>query len=173
MHAVKTKSAANVSDQPEHDPGQTTESDAPRKRNRRFGPKSEFISVAKEMCGLGGTTANLAKAFNVSFDTIALWQSTSKQFAEACRMGADTAAHRVERALYERAVGYTYKTDTVVRHRDGVSILQRNLHVLPDPRAGKIWLEQHEAALALVREDPFREFTNQLMGTALRPKPQQ
>jgi hypothetical protein len=86
------------------------------------------------MCELGGTNADLAKAFGENLDTITLWQSTSKEFAEACRTGADTAANRVERALYERAVGYTYKADAVVRHRNGVSIVQRNVHVLPDSR---------------------------------------
>jgi hypothetical protein len=173
LRATKTKSAPSISDQREHDPAQSAGSGAPRKRNKRFGPKPEFISVAKEMCELGGTNANLAIAFGVSLGTITLWQSTSKEFAEACRIGMDAAAHRVERALYERAVGYIYKADTVVRHRGGISIVQRNVHVAADPRAAKIWLERREAGLALVRESPFRQLARELMGTALRPKPQQ
>jgi len=174
LRATKTKSAPSISDQREHDPAQSAGSGAPRKRNKRFGPKPEFISVAKEMCELGGTNANLAIAFGVSLDTITLWQSISKEFAEACRIiGTDAAASRVERALYEQAVGYTYKADTVVRHRGGISIVQRNVHVAADPRAAKIWLERREAGLALVRESPFRQLARELMGTALRPKPQQ
>lgn len=143
-----------------------------RRSDKRFGLKQEYAAIAKQICELGGTTADLAKAFRVTLDKIALWQSTDKEFAEACRVGVEFAEQRVERALYERAVGYTQKVDTVVKQRHGISIVQRKVHVPADPRAGKIWLERRQADAALTRESPIEELRRQLMGTALRPKPQ-
>ena len=174
MRATTSKSTLTGSDEPELDTAQSAASQASRRRksDKRFGLKPEYIWIAKQMCERGGTVADLAKAFRVGLDTIALWQSTNAEFAEACRLGMDAAESRVERALFERAVGYTHKADTVVRHRAGISIVQRKVHVPADPRACKLWLERRQADLSLTRESPIQQLARQLMGTALRPKQQ-
>ena len=69
----------------------------------------KYASVAKAMCALGATCADLAKAFEVDEFTIKHWQLKYKEFAEACQLGAEFADQRVEQALNQQAVGYERK----------------------------------------------------------------
>jgi hypothetical protein len=141
-----------------------------RRAEKRFGLKPGYAAIAREMCELAGTTANLAKAFGVDFETIALWQSISKEFAEACQMGLDAAERRVERGLFERAVGYTHIVETVVKEKSGFSIVKLKVPVPPDPRAAKTWREWQQADAGRTGESPLAQLYRQLEGTGLRPK---
>lgn len=137
-----------------------------------FGLKPEYAAIAKEFCKLGGTSAHLAKAFGVEPETIALWLASSREFAEACQLGIDAAEQRVERSLYERAVGYTHVTQKVAKQRGSIVIVPCKVPVPGDPRAAKILLERLEAKAALTRENPLAALMRNLEGTALRPKEQ-
>jgi hypothetical protein len=69
--------------------------------------KPEFAAQAKKLCVLGATNLELAEFFDVSLPTIDSWAIRYPEFLGALKAGKDEADNRVERSLYQRAVGYT------------------------------------------------------------------
>jgi hypothetical protein len=47
---------------------------------------------------------------------------------------------RVERSLYQRAVGYTYSSEKIFHHQGTITRAECVEHVPPDPGAAKLWL---------------------------------
>ena len=140
--------------------------------------KPEYCSKAKDFCQRGATTADLATAFGVTWGTIDLWRVTYPEFYEACRLGGDAADARVMRALYERAVGYTYTIEKAVLVNGSLEVTQVQHHLPPDPGADKFWLENRRAKewkkegaqYSQSEESPLEQLARELCGTAIRPK---
>ena len=57
----------------------------------------------------GATDAEIADAFGVSVRTLNRWKKDHDSFYEALISGKNQADAKVERKLYERAIGYRYK----------------------------------------------------------------
>ena len=55
-----------------------------------------FSGVAKKLCELGATNADLAIAFDVVLATIWNWQFCHVEFNESCKVGKATADERVK-----------------------------------------------------------------------------
>lgn len=102
--------------------------------------RRQFASIAKTICELGATCADLARAFEVDEATIKHWQVRHKDFAEACQLGAEHADERVEQSQYQRAVGYDYKAQKVVTRNGKTVIVEHSVHVPADVSAGQFWL---------------------------------
>ena len=100
----------------------------------------QFARIAEAMCRLGATDAELAAAFGVETVTIWRWQSTHEDFCNALIAGKGPADNRVERSLYQRAVGYTFDTEKLFSHQGAVTRARTVEHVPPDPGAAKLWL---------------------------------
>jgi hypothetical protein len=77
---------------------------------------SLFPKQAKKLCELGAIDADLADAFAVSTRTIWRWMVQHKDFCQAVKVGKKAADDRVERALYQRAVGYSFNTVKVMQN---------------------------------------------------------
>lgn len=146
---------------------------------RRSTYKPEYCAIAKKMCELGATTADLAEALGVAPSTICLWQANHQEFSESCRLGKAGPDDRVERSLYERAVGYTYDAVKVMQFQGEPLIVPYREHVPPDPAACKFWLVNrrkdrwadtqkitHDAEI----DSPLTQLARELAGTAMRPK---
>jgi hypothetical protein len=89
---------------------------------------------------MGATIAELAEEFGVTGRTINNWKIRHKAFHRACRLAARPADDRVERGLYERAVGYTFEAveiHVVAGKLRRVKVLK---HVPPDVTAQAKWL---------------------------------
>jgi hypothetical protein len=99
-----------------------------------------FARVAVEMCKLGATDADLAEAFGVSTRTIWRWRSTDRDFCQALKVGKGPTDDRVERSLYQRAVGYSYNAVKVMQNNGEPVYAEYVEHVPPDPGAAKLWL---------------------------------
>lgn len=65
-----------------------------------------FESIAQKMGELGATDQELADAFNVDVRTIYRWKHDHPGFCQALKIGKDVADDRVERSLYQKAIGY-------------------------------------------------------------------
>jgi len=61
---------------------------------------------AAKLCLLGATDADLADFFEVSVRTIERWQSQHAEFCRAVKVAKEEANDRVERSLYQKAVGF-------------------------------------------------------------------
>jgi hypothetical protein len=84
----------------------------PRDQLQKNGRKSTFlvqyVDVARRMAYLGATDRDLAAAFNCTIKCIWDWKVLHPAFGEALKVGKKEADERVERSLYQKAIGYSY-----------------------------------------------------------------
>ena len=92
------------------------------------------------MCQLGATDSDLAEALGLSTRTIWRWRSTYGEFCHALKVGKGPTDDRVERSLYQRAVGYSYNAVKVMQNNGEPVYAEYVEHVPPDPGAAKLWL---------------------------------
>jgi hypothetical protein len=81
------------------------------------------------------------------------WRSEYREFCNALKVGKGPADDRVERSLYQRAVGYSYSTEKIFHHQGVITRAQYVEHVPPDPGAAKLWLTNR-------RSDEWRDKTS-------------
>jgi hypothetical protein len=116
----------------------------PKPKKNKGGRPTKYVpayaKIAAQMCKLGATDADLAAAFGVTTVTIWNWQSRYPEFFNALRVGKGKPDDKVERSLYQRAVGYSYSTEKIFHHQGTITRAQCIEHVPPDPGAAKIWL---------------------------------
>ncbi|WP_454917439.1 helix-turn-helix domain-containing protein [Xanthobacter sediminis] len=120
------------------------------KRGRPTGYRAEFAAQAAKLCALGATDHELADFFGVDTRTIYRWKNVHEGFCQAVTCGKEMADERVERALFNRAVGYTFESEKVFQFQGEVIRAPTLEHVPPDPSAAKLWLTNR-------RPDRWRE----------------
>ncbi|QNQ11388.1 helix-turn-helix domain-containing protein [Sphingomonas alpina] len=109
----------------------------------------DYVRQAQELYAEGLTDRELAAAFGVSRSTIFRWRAAYPEFAEATRLGKDVADDRVERALYERAIGYEEEAVSVY-YPTGTTepvIVRYQREVRPDAAAALQWLRARRPGL--------------------------
>lgn len=87
-------------------PAKPSLSDTEKKPRRPSPFKEEFIAQAVKLCNLGATDSEIADFFGVCRMTIWNWKNAHPDFAEAMELGKAIADARVERSLYQMAIGY-------------------------------------------------------------------
>ncbi len=102
--------------------------------------KPEYSEQAAKLCALGATDFELADFFGVDTRTIYRWKNTIEEFCQAVTCGKDKADERVERALFNRAVGYSFESEKVFQFQGEVVRAPIVEHIPPDPSAAKLWL---------------------------------
>jgi hypothetical protein len=121
----------------------------PRKRinnKKRTGRPSKYLPIfaeqAKLLCERGATDSELADFFRVSITTVKTWAAVHAEFLAALKLGKDCADDRVERSLYQRAVGYTFDTVTIFAPTiaRNAAVIEHREHCPPDVGAQKLWL---------------------------------
>lgn len=65
-----------------------------------------FAEQARKICALGATDQEIADFFDVDVRTIYRWKHNHDEFCQALKAGKDVADERVERSLYQKAIGY-------------------------------------------------------------------
>lgn len=65
-----------------------------------------YAAIACKMAELGATDQELADAFDVDVRTVYRWKHDQPAFCQALKTGKDVADERVERSLYQKAIGY-------------------------------------------------------------------
>lgn len=115
--------------------------DEPTKRGRPTAYKAEYAEQARKLCQFGATDIEIADFFKVNVATIYRWRNTHPEFCEAVHAGKDAADERVERAFYQRAVGYTFESEKVFQFQGTIVRADTREHVPPDPGAAFNWLK--------------------------------
>ena len=94
--------------------------------------------------------------------------------------GAQTAAPRVERALYERAVGYTFDKEELKVVNGEIRRVRVTEHVPPEFNSMRFWLANRQkkrwkdlAHLELGVDEANPIWFKQFEGTAMRPQPRE
>ena len=129
-----------------------TEDKRPRGRPSEY--KSEYAEQAKKLSELGATDYEIGEFFDVDVRTIYRWKLDHEDFCQAVIAGKDAADHRVERSLYNRAVGYTFDSEKLFHFQGLVTRAETKEHVPPDPGAAFNWLKNRQP-------DKWREKTTQ------------
>lgn len=94
---------------------------------------------------MGATDADLADFFEVSVRTIANWQSKHEDFLQALKAGKDEADNRVERSLYQKAVGYEYDAVKIFNANGEALIVPHRERCPPDTTAMIFWLKNRRS----------------------------
>lgn len=110
-------------------------------RGRPISYKPEYVAQAAKLCALGATDYELADFFGVNTATVYRWKNTYPEFCEALIVGKEKADDRVERALFNRAVGYTFESEKVFQFQGEVIRAALLEHVPPDTGAAMSWLK--------------------------------
>jgi len=103
--------------------------------------KDTFAKQAEKLCALGATDEDLADFFEVSIRTIANWKTQHEDFLHALKGGKSQADNRVERSLYQRAVGYSFDSEKVFNNRGQIVRAKTREHCPPDVTAQIFWLK--------------------------------
>jgi len=103
--------------------------------------KPEYAKQAAKLCELGATDIELADFFGVNVTTIYEWRNQNVAFSKAVIAGKEMADARVERAFYNRAVGYTFDTEKIFQFQGDIIRAPSREHVPPDAGAALNWLK--------------------------------
>lgn len=89
----------------------------------------------------GATRFEIAKLLEVGHGTLQRWEMAYPEFRAALRVRAREACDsRVERTLYERAVGYSFTSEKIFCQEGLVIRAETVEHVPPDVKAAELWL---------------------------------
>lgn len=83
----------------------------------------------------------MAEFFDVDTATIYRWKYAHQDFCDAVKAGKEQADERVARALFNRAVGYSFESEKVFQSNGKIIRAQIVEHVPPDPGAAMNWLK--------------------------------
>jgi transcriptional regulator with XRE-family HTH domain len=93
------------------------------------------------LAGKGYTEEQIAEAFGVDASTIWRWKQEHQEFCNAIKSGKDSPDDLVERSLYERATGYTFKSEKIFQYQGESVVVPCVEHVPPDTTAQIFWLK--------------------------------
>lgn len=68
--------------------------------------QDDYPKQAMKLAQLGATDQEIADFFEVDVRTIYRWKHEHDEFCQALKAGKDVADDRVERSLYQKAIGY-------------------------------------------------------------------
>lgn len=106
--------------------------------------KPEYVEQAKKLCLLGATDRELADFFKVSEQTLNSWKTQHPEFLESLKVGKEQADQRVERSLYQRALGYSHPDVHVSNFQGLVTLTPIIKHYPPETTAGIFWLKNRK-----------------------------
>lgn len=109
--------------------------------------RDTFAKQAEKLCALGATDEDLADFFEVGIRTIANWKAQHEEFLQALKGGKDQADDRVERSLYQRAVGYSFDSEKVFNNKGEIVRARIREHTPPDVTAQIFWLKNRRPEL--------------------------
>lgn len=103
--------------------------------------KPDFAEIVHKLCMDGATDMEIAQFLGVDVSTIYRWKHTHPEFCEAVIVGKDILDDRVERSLYQRAVGYSFNSEKIYQFQGEIIRAETVEHVPPDPGAAMNWLK--------------------------------
>jgi hypothetical protein len=109
--------------------------------------KPEFAKQAEKLCQLGATDQELADFFEVDARTIYRWKHDHDDFCQSLKAGKDVADERVERSLYQRAIGYEQDEVKIFMPggADAPVYAPFRAKIAPDVTAAIFWLKNRRS----------------------------
>jgi AcrR family transcriptional regulator len=113
----------------------------PRPVGRPTDYRPAFVEKAGKLFAGGSTVYEVANYLGIAVSTIYKWFGEHADFAEACRLGRETADQRIEHSLYHRANGYSFESERVFQFQGQIVRASVVEHVPPDTGAAIFWLK--------------------------------
>lgn len=107
----------------------------------------EFAAQAEKLCLLGATDAEIADFFEVDVRTIHRWKVDYDEFCHSLKAGKEKADERVERSLYQRAIGYKHDAVKIFMPANAQEPVYAPYieHHAPDTTACIFWLKNRRS----------------------------
>lgn len=105
--------------------------------------RKEYAEKALALSELGATDMEIADFFRVDVRTVYNWKHSHPEFFQALKAGKSVADDRVERSLYQRAIGYE-QDEVKIFMPGGASepvYAPYRAKVAPDTTAAIFWLK--------------------------------
>jgi hypothetical protein len=121
-------------------------------RGRPTSFKAEFSRQAEKLTELGATDQEIADFFEVDTRTVYRWKHEHAEFCQALKTGKEVADERVERSLYQRAIGYEQDEVKIFMPANAAAPVYAPFRakIAPDVTAAIFWLKNR-------RKDQWRE----------------
>lgn len=111
--------------------------------------KLEYAKQAEKLALLGATDQEIADFFDVDVRTVYRWKHDHDDFCQALKTGKEVCDSRVERSLYQRAIGYE-QDEVKIFMPSGASepvYAPYRAKVAPDTTAAIFWLKNRRSDL--------------------------
>jgi transcriptional regulator with XRE-family HTH domain len=102
---------------------------------------AQYAHIAGVMAAGGQTLAEIARALDVSLDTLWRWRRENPEFSDALKTAREIATSRVEQSLYHRAIGYEHESTKILQNGGQVIAVKHTEHYPPDPASAIFWLK--------------------------------
>jgi hypothetical protein len=116
----------------------------PQKRGRKPTWQDGNLELAKKLAMFGLTDVEMADFFGVSSRTFTRWKLSKPEFCLALKEGKEIADARVERRLYERAIGYSIQATKIVVAGGKVHCIPYSSEYPPETAAAIFWLKHRQ-----------------------------
>lgn len=142
----KAKTAAHGAPQAQkrnHGPQRIT--DMPAGRPSAY--KAEYAEQVKKLAQLGATDQEVADFFEVDVRTIYRWKHDYDEFCQSLKVGKDIADDRVERSLYQKAIGYEQDEVKIFMPSQALEPVYApyRAKIAPDTTAAIFWLKNRRS----------------------------
>lgn len=121
---------------------------AKAKSKNKGGRPSKFDTLdlrkVKTLAERGWTDAEMAAFFDVHVDTWHEWKKAHPEFSDSLKNWKAEADAKVERSLYERAIGYEHPEDKIFNHEGVPLVVPTVKHYPPDTTAAIFWLKNRQ-----------------------------
>lgn len=106
-----------------------------------------FAEQAEKLCSIGATDQEIADFFDIDVRTVYRWKHDHDEFCQALKAGKQIADERVERSLYQRAIGYE-QDEVKIFMPGGASepvYAPFRAKIAPDTTAAIFWLKNRRS----------------------------
>jgi Homeodomain-like domain len=113
-----------------------------QKRGRKSLFRPEYILIAKAMARVGAIDEEIADELGINRETFHNWKKKYPELANAVKAAKEISNAAVEKALYQRANGYSHPAVKAFITRDGKIVEHKYIeHYPPDTTAALFWLK--------------------------------
>ena len=116
-------------------------------RGRPSDYKPEYAKQAEKLAQLGATDQEVASFFDVDVRTVYRWKHDHDDFCHALKVGKEIADDRVERSLYQKAIGYEQQDVKIFMPANAEEPVYAPFvaKISPDTTAAIFWLKNRRS----------------------------
>lgn len=109
--------------------------------------KAEYAEQSEKLCRLGATDIEIADFFEVDVRTIHRWKHEYPEFCHSIKDGKTIADDRVQRSLFQKAVGYEQEEVKIFMPAgaDEPVYAPFRAKIAPDTTAAIFWLKNRKS----------------------------